>query len=155
MRVSRWRGREGTRDLRANLTAIPGGREGSLCFAAVWTSWDGRTRRERHFRAVFPHARDVGGRYAALTVVGMLPAALAGIDGRVLLERALAVDPEAGRALGARIAAAALAGLDKLVLHPPAAVARLADWIEQLVAERTGKGGRGGIPVGGDPVGAT
>jgi len=108
--------------------------------------------RARHFRAVFPHPPDVGGRYAALTVVGMLPAALAGIDGRVLLERALAVDPEAGRALGARIAAAALAGRDKLVLRPPAAVARLADWIEQLVAESTGKGGRGVIPVVDDPV---
>src|SRR5205814_2075056 len=85
---------------------------------------------------------------------GMLPAALAGIDGRVLLERALAVDPEAARALGARIAAAALAGRDKLVLRPPAAVARLADWIEQLVAESTGKGGRGGIPVVDGAVGA-
>src|SRR5438128_2013632 len=108
--------------------------------------------RARHFRAVFPHPPDVGGRYAALTVVGMLPAALAAIDGRVLLERALAVDPEAGRALGARIAAAALAGRDKLVLRPPAAVARLADWIEQLVAESTGKGGRGVIPVVDDPI---
>src|ERR1041385_3221492 len=56
--------------------------------------------RERRFRAVFPHPPDVGGRYAALTVVGMLPAALAGIDGRVLLERALAVDPEAARRPG-------------------------------------------------------
>src|ERR1051326_939447 len=77
----------------------------------------GTLARERRFRGVFPHPPDVGGRYAALTVVGMLPAALAGIDGRVLLERALAVDPEAARALGARIAAAALAGRDKLVLR--------------------------------------
>ena len=110
--------------------------------------------RERGFRAVFPHPPDVGGRYAALTVVGMLPAALSGIDGRVLLERALAVDPAAGRALGARIAAAALAGRDKLVLRPPSAVARFADWVEQLVAESTGKGGRGVIPVVDDPAGA-
>lgn len=110
--------------------------------------------RERRFRAVFPHPPDVGGRYAALTVVGMLPAALAGIDGRVLLERALAVDPAAARALGARIAAAALAGRDKVVLRLPAGVARLADWIEQLVAESTGKGGRGVIPVVDDPGGA-
>lgn len=110
--------------------------------------------RERRFRAVFPHPPDVGGRYAVLTVVGMLPAALAGIDGPVLLERALAVDPKPARALGARIAAAALAGRDKLVLRPPASVARLADWIEQLVAESTGKGGRGVIPVVDDPVGA-
>jgi transaldolase/glucose-6-phosphate isomerase len=108
--------------------------------------------RARRFRAVFSHPPDVGGRYAALTVVGMLPAALVGIDGPVLLERALAVDPDAGRALGARIAAAALAGRDKLVLRPPAAVARLADWIEQIVAESTGKGGRGVIPVVDDPV---
>jgi len=110
--------------------------------------------RERGFRAVFPHPPDVGGRYAALTVVGMLPAALSGIDGRVLLERALAVDPAAARALGARIAAAALAGRDKLVLRPPAGVARFADWVEQLVAESTGKGGRGVIPVVDDPVAA-
>src|SRR5216110_3214478 len=108
--------------------------------------------RERGFRAVFPHPPDVGGRYAALTVVGMLPAALSGIDGRVVLERALAVDPAAARALGARIAAAVLAGRDKLGLRPPAAVARLADWAEQLVAESTGKGGRGVIPVVDDPV---
>ena len=110
--------------------------------------------RERGFRAVFPHPPDVGGRYAALTVVGMLPAALSGIDGRVVLERALAVDPAAARALGARIAAAVLAGRDKLGLRPPAAVARFADWVEQLVAESTGKGGRGVIPVVDDPVAA-
>ena len=110
--------------------------------------------RERGFRAVFPHPPDVGGRYAALTVVGMLPAALSGIDGRVLLERALAVDPAAARALGARIAAAVLARRDKLGLRPPAAIARFADWVEQLVAESTGKGGRGVIPVVDDPVAA-
>ena len=110
--------------------------------------------RERRFRAVFPHPPDVGGRYAALTVVGMLPAALSRIDGRVLLERALAVDPAAARALGARVAAAALASRDKLVLRPPPAVARFADWVEQLVAESTGKGGRGVIPVVDDPVAA-
>src|SRR2546430_2056293 len=77
--------------------------------------------RERRFRAVFPHPPDVGGRYAALTVVGMLPAALSGLDGRVLLERALAVHPAAARALRGRGAAAALAGRDKLVLRPPPA----------------------------------
>src|SRR5437588_113639 len=108
--------------------------------------------RARRFRAVFPHPPDVGGRYAALTVVGMLPAALSRIDGRVLLERALAVAPAAARALGARVAAAALAGRDKLVLRPPAVVARFADWVEQLVAESTGKGGRGVIPVVDEPV---
>src|SRR5213076_3248263 len=109
--------------------------------------------RERGIRAVFPHPVDVGGRYAALTVVGMLPAALIGVDGRVLLERAQAVSVEGeAKALGARLAAAAQAGRDKLVLRPPALVARLADWIEQLVAESTGKGGRGVVPVVDDPI---
>src|SRR3989475_10329692 len=108
--------------------------------------------RERGFRAVFPHPPDVGGRYAALTVVGMLPAALLGVNGRVLLERALAVDTHAARARGRRIAEGVLAGRDKLVLRPPPPVARLADWIEQLVAESTGKGGRGVVPVVDDPM---
>jgi transaldolase/glucose-6-phosphate isomerase len=101
---------------------------------------------------VFRHPVDVGGRYAALTVVGMLPSALIGIDGRELLERALAVDADAARARGARLAAAALAGRDKLVLRPPPPVAPLADWIEQLVAESTGKDGRGVVPVVDDPI---
>src|SRR5436309_635353 len=108
--------------------------------------------RERGLRAVFPHPPDVGGRYAALTVVGMLPAALLGVNGRVLLERALAVDTDAARVRGRRIAEAVLAGRDKLVVRPPLRVARLADWIEQLVAESTGKGGRGVVPVVDDPL---
>jgi glucose-6-phosphate isomerase len=108
--------------------------------------------RDRGFRAVFAHPADVGGRYAALTVVGMLPAALLGVNGRDLLERALAVDTDAARARGARLAEAALAGRDKLVLRPPVPVARLADWIEQLVAESTGKNGRGLVPVVEDPI---
>ena len=107
--------------------------------------------RQRGFRAVLPHPVDVGGRYAALTVVGMLPAALIGVDGRALLARALAVSPDAARARGARLASAARAGRDKLVLRPPPSVARLADWIEQLVAESTGKNGRGVVPVVDDP----
>src|SRR5207249_3061395 len=102
------------------------------------------------------HPPDVGGRYAALTVVGMLPAALLGANGRDLLERALAVDTDAARARGAQLAEGAFGGgrggRDKLVLRPPPSVARLADWIEQLVAESTGKDGRGVVPVVDDPI---
>jgi len=108
--------------------------------------------RARGIRAVFPHPVDVGGRYAALTVVGMLPAALIGVDGRTLLERAQAVPPDRAKALGARLAAAVQAGRDKLVLRPPPGIARLADWIEQLVAESTGKNGRGVVPIVDDPL---
>src|SRR2546428_305866 len=74
--------------------------------------------RERGLRAVFPHPPDVGGRYAALTVVGMLPAALIGADGRVLLERALAVDVARAKAWGVALARAALARRDKPGLRP-------------------------------------
>ena len=109
--------------------------------------------RDHGFRACFPHPLDVGGRYAALTVVGMLPSALVGLDGPTLLERAAAVDVEQARAVGARLAAAAAAGRDKLRLAPPPPVASLADWIEQLVAESSGKGGRGIIPIVGDSPG--
>src|SRR5947209_6599459 len=103
--------------------------------------------RERGFRAVFPHPPDVGGRYAALTVVGMLPAALLGVNGRVLLERALAVDADAARVRGRRIAEGVLAGRDKLVLPPPLRVARLADWIEQLGAQGGGVGAQPAAPL--------
>ena len=107
--------------------------------------------RDRKFRAVFPHPPDVGGRYAALTVVGMLPAALAGIDGATLLQRAARTDEPAARALGSAIASAAATGIDKVALRPPGPVASLAAWIEQLIAESSGKNGRGIVPIVGDP----
>jgi hypothetical protein len=107
--------------------------------------------RDRKFREVFPHPPDVGGRYAALTVVGMLPAALAGIDGATLLQRAARTDEPAARALGSAIASAAATGIDKVALRPPDPVASLAAWIEQLIAESSGKNGRGIVPIVGDP----
>src|SRR6266545_2644064 len=82
--------------------------------------------RERGFRAVVAHPADVGGRYAALTAVGMLPAALLGLDGRTLLERACALDPARAKAFGAHLAESVSGGRDKLVLQPPAAVATVA-----------------------------
>src|SRR5256886_9534402 len=108
--------------------------------------------RERRLRAVFPHPPDVGGRYAALTVVGMLPTALIGVDGRVLLERALAVDVARAKAWGVALARAALAGRDKLVLRPPARVAAIAAGVGQPVAGSSGEAGRGGVPPRGGPA---
>lgn len=99
------------------------------------------------FRSIFAHPPDVGGRYAALTVVGMLPAALLDVDGLELLARAARVDAQAAQQRGRAVAEAALSGRDKLALKPPPALARLADWIEQLVAESSGKNGKGVIPV--------
>ncbi len=108
--------------------------------------------RAQKFRAVIPHPPDVGGRYSALTAVGMIPAALAGLDGRALLERARRVDVAAAQALGVAIAARAQSGRDKLRLSPPPRIAALAAWIEQLVAESSGKDGRGVIPIVQDPA---
>ena len=68
--------------------------------------------RAQKFRAVIPHPPDVGGRYSALTAVGMIPAALAGLDGRALLERARRVDVAAAQALGTAIAERARNGRD-------------------------------------------
>jgi len=108
--------------------------------------------RAQKFRAVVPHPPDVGGRYSALTAVGMIPAALSGIDGRALLERTRRVDIPAAQALGSAIADRAQSGRDKLCLAPPPRIAALADWIEQLVAESSGKNGRGVIPIVQDPA---
>jgi len=111
--------------------------------------------RRRGFRAVIPHPLDVGGRYSALTAIGMLPAALGGVDGRELLTRTRRVNVAAAKALGVQIAEHAQAGRDKLGLAPPGPVAALAYWIEQLIAESSGKDGRGVVPIVQDPVGGT
>ena len=111
--------------------------------------------RARGFRAVIPHPPDVGGRYSALTAVGMVPAALSGLDGRTLLERARGVNVGAAQVMGTGIADRARTGRDKLCLSPPRRIAALANWIEQLIAESSGKEGRGIIPVVQEPNGGS
>ena len=108
--------------------------------------------RARGFRAVIPHPTDVGGRFSALTAVGMVPAALSGMDGRTLLERTRRVDVAAARVLGTAIADRAKRGQDKLRMSPPPSIGALAYWIEQLIAESSGKDGRGVVPIVQDPV---
>jgi glucose-6-phosphate isomerase len=98
---------------------------------------------------------DVGGRYSALTAFSLVPAALAGVDVAELLDQAeefaasMASDQNnPGLSLGAALGAAALAGRDKVALiEDGTGIVGLADWIEQLIAESTGKQGRGILPV--------
>ncbi|RJL36120.1 glucose-6-phosphate isomerase [Bailinhaonella thermotolerans] len=99
---------------------------------------------------------NVGGRYSALTAFGLVPSALAGVDVEALLDQGREVrstlalgQGNPALALGAAIGAAALAGRDKLVLADSGdhAIKGLGDWIEQLVAESTGKDGKGVLPV--------
>ncbi len=117
--------------------------------------------RSQGFRAIVEGPTDVGGRYSALSVFGLLPAALHGVELSELLERAAAMAEACRRAapqnpglqLGAALGEAALAGRDKLTILTSSRLASLADWIEQLVAESTGKAGRGIVPVVGEPLG--
>jgi transaldolase/glucose-6-phosphate isomerase len=116
------------------------------------------------FRRIFENDPNIGGRYSALSFFGMVPAALAGYDVRLLLDRALGalhandktVDPRQapGVRFGAAIGGLALNGRDKLtiVAHPD--VAAFGAWAEQLIAESTGKLGKGIIPIEGEALGA-
>ena len=121
----------------------------------------GDLARSQGFRAIVEGPVDVGGRYSALSVFGLLPAALHGVDLSGLLGRAAAMAdacrrpaPEnPGLRLGAAIGEATLAGRDKLTILTTAGLASLGDWAEQLVAESTGKAGRGIVPVVGEPLG--
>ena len=117
--------------------------------------------RERGFRGVFANPRDIGGRYSALSYFGLVPAALVGaplerlLDGAVDMAGACRAQGAAnpGLALGVAIGEAARAGRDKLTFALPTAVAPLGAWLEQLVAESTGKHGTGVVPVADEPLG--
>ncbi|MFN0119285.1 MAG: bifunctional transaldolase/phosoglucose isomerase [Blastocatellia bacterium] len=116
------------------------------------------------FRRIFTNPADIGGRYSALSFFGMVPAALQGVEVGTLLERAEAamhacgpVIPAAdnpGLKLGAALGALARAGRDKLTLFTSPDIASLGLWIEQLIAESTGKEGLGIVPVAGETPGA-
>jgi glucose-6-phosphate isomerase len=113
------------------------------------------------FRETFLNPPDVGGRYSALSYVGLVPAALMAIDLRALLDDAAATadrcrvnDPDnPGLWLGVALGTLARAGRDKLTLVIEPRYAALGAWIEQLVAESTGKGGVGIVPVDGEVLG--
>jgi glucose-6-phosphate isomerase len=118
--------------------------------------------RAQEFRAIVDGEPSVGGRYSALSVFGIVPAALRGVDLEALLAEARAMadacrrpaPDNPGLGLGALVGEAALAGRDKLTILTTPRLASLGDWVEQLVAESTGKNGRGVIPVVGETVGA-
>jgi glucose-6-phosphate isomerase len=120
--------------------------------------------RRSGYRRCFENPADVGGRFSALTWFGLVPAALLGVDVARLLDGAVAAAEESGRQtrpsdspavrLGAALGEAAAAGRDKLTLALPPRLAALGAWIEQLVAESTGKKGRGLLPVDGETLGS-
>lgn len=114
-------------------------------------------------REVFLNPPAIGGRYAALSYVGLVPASLIGIDldpflasARAMLDACRADDPAAnpGLDLGLRIGTHAVAGRDKLTFVADPEIASFGSWVEQLVAESTGKHGVGIVPVDLEPLGA-
>lgn len=114
------------------------------------------------FRRVFLGEPTIGGRYSALSYFGLVPAALIGVDLSDLLERAQIMAQQCKNCdtrnvaleLGATLGWAWQQGRDKVTLVLPPPLASFGLWVEQLIAESTGKEGRGIVPVTGEPLGA-
>lgn len=120
--------------------------------------------RECRFRQIFLGIPSVGGRYSALSVFGLVPAAVMGLDVDEFLRRSqqmvgacaptVAVENNPGVVLGTILAVSALQGRDKVTLVASPGLKAMEAWLEQLLAESTGKNGKGLIPVIGEPIGA-
>ena len=120
--------------------------------------------RKRNFRKIFLADEFVGGRYSALTDFGLVPAALLGMDLNRLLDRAdwmkrqcaenIPAARNPGLALGAVLAESALNGCDKLTIFADSPLSYFAAWIEQIIAESSGKDGKGILPVPFEPIGS-
>jgi glucose-6-phosphate isomerase len=118
--------------------------------------------KHEQFREVFINPSDIGGRYSALSFFGMVPAALMGQDLSAIISRGQAMLDAAKSTpsslenpavtLGLVMAAAAQKGRDKLTLLLPERFASFGLWVEQLVAESTGKNGVGVVPIAGEAV---
>jgi len=119
---------------------------------------------QRGFRHTFSNPPDIGGRYSALSYFGLVPAALIGVDLETLLHRAhrmaescAAVVPAMQNPaawLGAILGESALVGRDKVTFVLSPGIASFGSWAEQLIAESTGKEGKGILPVVDEPLGA-
>ena len=124
-----------------------------------------RRARAEGFRDLFLNPADIGGRYSALSFFGMVPAALMGQDVDAIVHWGLAMlaasEPGYGEAtanpsvaLGLALGASTKAGRDKMTLIGPPQFEPFGLWVEQLIAESTGKNGTGVIPIAGEPLGS-
>jgi transaldolase/glucose-6-phosphate isomerase len=123
-----------------------------------------RLASERGFRRTFSNPPDIGGRYSALSFFGLVPAALIGVDVAALLHRAhrmaeacaaaVPAPDNPGAWLGAILGEAALAGRNKATFVLSPGIASFGLWVEQLIAESTGKERKGILPVADEPLGA-
>jgi len=135
--------------------------ENFLAITDPGTLMEAQAKRDT-FRRIFLNPSDIGGRYSALSYFGMVPAALMGLDVAAILDRAKVAmslcSPEMplrqnpGAALGAALGALAKQGRNKVTIITPPPFDALGLWIEQLIAESTGKEGTGILPVAGEPL---
>jgi glucose-6-phosphate isomerase len=118
--------------------------------------------RKLNFRKIFLNDPNIGGRYSALSYFGLVPAALIGVDIKILLERAVNMlrnseslnirvgEENSGVWLGTIMGELAKLGRDKVTLITSPGIEQFGAWAEQLIAESTGKEGRGILPVDGE-----
>jgi transaldolase/glucose-6-phosphate isomerase len=119
---------------------------------------------KRGYRRTFLNFSDIGGRYSALSYFGLVPAALMGVDISELIVRALRmlhacsscvpINENPGAVLGAAIGELARQGRDKVTFLMPDSIGAFGMWLEQLLAESTGKEGTGVLPVSGERIGS-
>src|SRR6476659_8890964 len=114
---------------------------------------------DKGFRRVFQADPNIGGRYSVLSYFGLVPAALAGVPLKGVLDKAIAaaescrlIDGNPGVLLGEKLGELSLAGRDKLTVIVDAPIDSYGLWVEQLIAESTGKHGKGILPVAGEPT---
>ncbi|KIZ46412.1 bifunctional transaldolase/phosoglucose isomerase, partial [Rhodopseudomonas palustris] len=122
-----------------------------------------KVAKKQGFARIFHGDPTIGGRYSVLSPFGMVPAAAAGIDLKKFLDLALAMVRSCGAdvppaenpgvQLGLAMGCAGLAGRDKVTIVSSPAIADFGAWAEQLIAESTGKDGKGLIPIAGEPLG--
>ena len=121
------------------------------------------TANQRGFRRVFENDPDIGGRYSVLSYFGLVPAALAGVNVEAMLHRCQVAEQNcaqfgdsssnSGLWLGVALGGLALQGRDKATFVVSEPIESFGLWVEQLIAESTGKQGKGILPVAGEPLG--
>jgi glucose-6-phosphate isomerase/transaldolase/glucose-6-phosphate isomerase len=147
-----------------NLVSKAGRRRAGEHFVAITDPGTGleQLARDHGFRQIFTNPPDIGGRYSVLSLFGLVPAALLGLDIPRLLDRAAGmadrcqtqttIDANPGAYLGAVMGGLAKTGRNKVTVITSPALATFGLWVEQLLAESTGKEGTGLIPVAQEPV---
>ncbi|BFU89172.1 MAG: Glucose-6-phosphate isomerase [Nitrospira sp.] len=147
-----------------NLVSKAKGNHGGKQFVAITDPGTGleKMARDYGFGEIFTNPSDIGGRYSVLSLFGLVPAALLGLDIARLLERAAVmeelcrqqkdVEANPGAYLGAAMGSLAKIGRDKVTVIASPSLSTFGLWVEQLLAESTGKEGTGLIPIAQEPV---